>query len=152
MVCTEAAFYSFGGYNPDIPATDLDMDGDPYWKETDPLFRELWEFRFSTRSWRKVPCSEFSPTALASHSAALCGPQSLLAYGGTGMPFGYNSSNKLYHCNLRTGEWKEVETRGEAPTPQYGQAVVIKSPYMYVIGGTTGFDYSLDVHRLNFSD
>lgn len=48
-------------------------------------------------------------------------------------------------CDLRTLTWRTIETTGEAPTPQYGQAVVLDGTTrsFYVIGGTTGYDYSM---------
>jgi hypothetical protein len=56
-------------------------------------------------------------------------------------------------CDLRTLEWKPITVEGDAPTPQYGQAVVMDSANksFYVIGGTTGYAYSMDVHKLDLS-
>lgn len=54
-------------------------------------------------------------------------------------------------CDLRSLEWKCVETTGDPPTPQYGQAVVLdkERKVFYVIGGTTGYNYSIDIHKLD---
>lgn len=41
----------------------------------------------------------------------------------------------------------EVEVKGDLPPPQYGQGIVYSDNYLYTIGGTNGFDYTLDVHR-----
>lgn len=38
-------------------------------------------------------------------------------------------------------------TSGDSPVPQYGQAVTLHDDYLYVVGGTTGFEYSCDVYR-----
>lgn len=40
-----------------------------------------------------------------------------------------------------------VKTGGVAPEELYGQAILNHGTYIYVIGGTTGFAYSCDVHR-----
>lgn len=40
-----------------------------------------------------------------------------------------------------------LETTGDKPVPQYGQAVTLHDDYLYVVGGTTGFEYSCDVYR-----
>lgn len=40
-----------------------------------------------------------------------------------------------------------LETTGDSPVPQYGQAVTLHDDYLYVVGGTTGFEYSCDVYR-----
>lgn len=41
----------------------------------------------------------------------------------------------------------EVTTTGQPPTPQYGQALIYSNGYLYAIGGTTGFEYTCDIHR-----
>lgn len=45
-----------------------------------------------------------------------------------------------------------LQVSGNIPTAQYGPGIVIHDNYLYTIGGTTGFEYSCDVHRLNFSN
>lgn len=40
-----------------------------------------------------------------------------------------------------------LETTGNKPVPQYGQSIMLKNRFLYVIGGTTGFDYSCDIYR-----
>lgn len=70
-------------------------------------------------------------------------------YGGTGSPFGYRCSNQLYICPLHDerGQMFEIDTTGQQPLPQYGQALVYHNNYLYTIGGTTGFSYTCDIHR-----
>lgn len=41
----------------------------------------------------------------------------------------------------------EVKTTGQLPLPQYGQAIVYHNDYLYAIGGTTGYEYTSDIHR-----
>lgn len=43
----------------------------------------------------------------------------------------------------------EIKTDGQEPLPQYGQALVYHHGYLYTIGGTTGFAYTCDIHRLD---
>lgn len=43
----------------------------------------------------------------------------------------------------------ELETTGDKPHPQYGQSILVRGPFIYAIGGTTGFDYTCDIHRLD---
>jgi hypothetical protein len=47
-------------------------------------------------------------------------------------------------CDLRTLEWKPITVEGDAPTPQYGQAVVMDS-------ANKSFYVSMDVHKLDLS-
>lgn len=91
------------------------------------------------------------PSELASHAAILQGDR-LLVYGGTAVPFGERISNKLYECKIHKCEWTLLRTEGDPPQEQYGQAICFHEGALYVVGGTTGFDYSMDVHRLSFPD
>jgi len=111
---------------------------------------QLWCYNYAEGQWKNLPTLGGAPKELASHSAVLHGNY-LVVYGGTGVPFGGCSSNKMNVCDLRTLTWMKVDVTGEAPTPQYGQAVVMDSAKkcFYVIGGTTGYAYSMDVHKLN---
>lgn len=42
---------------------------------------------------------------------------------------------------------RSVKTSGERPDKIYGHTILCHEKYLYVIGGTTGFVYSCDVHR-----
>lgn len=156
IVCDESCMYSFGGYNPTLSDADqadlVSANGHgPFWSESIPLFKELWKFNISTRTWKRMDVEEM-PDILASNAALLSG-HVLIVYGGTGVPFGSNCSKDLYICNLNSGSDKLkfdlITTTGNCPLPQYGQAIVLVGHHLYTLGGTTGFEYSCDVHRLN---
>lgn len=72
-------------------------------------------------------------------------------YGGTGIPFGAVCSNSVHvlcpYARPRPTIAK-LETTGTPPSPQYGQAILVHYGGLYVVGGTTGHNYSFDVHRL----
>lgn len=78
-------------------------------------------------------------------------------FGGTGYPFGDKRSNKTYlmlpySCPRKI---KPLHTRGsDKPEPLYGQAIMIRDNYLYVIGGTTGHLFTCDIYRyeMNSSD
>lgn len=145
IVCDDDNFYSYGGYNPSQHGTEpVQANG-----EEDSLFPHVWKYNFATMKWKKLPVQDI-PYALASNAVILSG-KLLLVYGGTGVPFHLTKSNELFICNLADPElrFKKVETTGQAPPPLYGQAAFIKDNYFYVVGGTTGFDYFVDIHRLN---
>ncbi|KAL1110152.1 hypothetical protein AAG570_008229 [Ranatra chinensis] len=149
VVCTESDLYTYGGYNPSVNENDPDIMDDPDWFQSRPLFKEVWRYNMAARWWAKVPVSNI-PTVLASNAVVLSGSV-LLVYGGTGVPFGGHCSNALYVCDLVpwTPSFRLVEVSGSSPDPQYGQAVLLLGKYLYVIGGTTGYEYSSDVHRLD---
>ncbi|XP_076058838.1 kelch domain-containing protein 10-like isoform X2 [Oratosquilla oratoria] len=145
IVCYGPSFYSFGGYNPYISKEDYN---DLTWQRTCPLFQELWQFNFLSCTWTRLLGSGEVPNELASHCALQVGPN-LVVFGGTAMPFGSASSNLLHICHLPSVKWRKVTAKGDLPFPMYGQAVCVHKGSMFCIGGTTGTEYSIDIHRLD---
>lgn len=149
IACDDVNVYSYGGYNPQLN-DDPDLVDDLDWNLSRPLFKELWKFNIATSQWKKLPC-ENVPDVLASNAVILSG-KILMVFGGTGVPFGARCSQHLYLCDLTKEEklsFHKVDTTGNIPPPLYGQAVVLNGQYLYTVGGTTGYEYSADVHRLN---
>ncbi|XP_065174147.1 kelch domain-containing protein 10 homolog [Atheta coriaria] len=148
IVADSKYLYSFGGYNPQIPADYQRRRED----EDFPLFQELWKFNFASREWSLFSICGTLPLELASNAVVRLGSY-LMVYGGTGSPFGTRCSNSLYLCSLKddTSKMMEINTTGQLPIPQYGQALVYHNNYLYTIGGTTGYAYSCDIHRLNLT-
>ncbi|KAG8300997.1 Kelch domain-containing protein 10 [Homalodisca vitripennis] len=154
IVCDDKNMYSFGGYNPSLTISDeADLANDTVWADSKPLFKELWKYNISTGSWKKLDVEDI-PDILASNAVLLSG-RVLMVYGGTGVPFGANCSKDLYICDLSKEnpfKFTLISALGNCPQPQYGQAIVLKNNYLYTVGGTTGFEYTCDVHRLNLRD
>jgi hypothetical protein len=148
VVCDERNLFSYGGFNPSITSNDPDMRNDQNWSISRPLFKEIWKFNFVTKSWKRLPCQKVMPNELASNAIVLKGVI-LIIHGGTGVPFGDNCNNNVYLYNVNDGEMKIVPAEGELPSPQYGQAIICHGPYLYTVGGTTGIEYTCDIHRLN---
>lgn len=146
IACDHSNLYSHGGFNPCISDYDPEMQNDETWMESKPLFKELWKFNLVTQEWRRLPCQDSMPNELASNAVILKG-DTLMIYGGTGVPFGRTCSNNLYLCNVKDGNMKMVKAQGELPDAQYGQALVCHESYLYTVGGTTGYDYTCDIHR-----
>uniref|UniRef100_H2UW54 Kelch domain-containing protein 10 n=1 Tax=Takifugu rubripes TaxID=31033 RepID=H2UW54_TAKRU len=143
-VADNTNLYVFGGYNP-----DYDESGGPE-NEDYPLFRELWRYHFATGCWQQIRTDGYMPTELASMSAVLHG-NNLLVFGGTGIPFGENNGNDVHVCNVKYKRWSLLNCRGKKPNRIYGQAMVIINGFLYVFGGTTGYIYSTDLHRLDLT-
>jgi hypothetical protein len=40
-VCDDGQMYVFGGYNPVVSVTDPDLADDPFWKDSNPVFRDV---------------------------------------------------------------------------------------------------------------
>lgn len=153
IVCDTKNLYSFGGYNPLTTGNEQDArDEDEFNINSYPLFQELWKFNFASKKWNRYNGRQTLPQELASNAVIREGNY-LMVYGGTGSPFGYRCSNQLYICPLNDegGEMFEIDTTGQHPLPQYGQALVYHNNHLYTIGGTTGFAYTCDIHRLNIS-
>lgn len=141
-VVDDSNMYVLGGYNPRFRHVENSLD--TYY----PLFKELWKFNFTTQKWTSLITDGIMPTELASHAALRCG-RNLLYFGGTGVPFGHSSSNDFYTCNLDTLKWRYVKCRGDIPQKKYGHAMARLGKDVYVCGGTTGFVYNMDIHRLD---
>ncbi|MGH0127855.1 UNVERIFIED_CONTAM: hypothetical protein FKN15_032524, partial [Acipenser sinensis] len=143
-VADNANLYVFGGYNP-----DFDESGGSE-NEDYPLFRELWRYHFATGTWQQMRTEGYMPRELASMSAVLHG-NNLLVFGGTGIPFGESNGNDVHVCNVKFKRWSLLSCRGKKPNRIYGQAMAIINGYLYVFGGTTGYIYSTDLHRLDLN-
>uniref|UniRef100_A0A6Q2WPX7 Kelch domain-containing protein 10 n=1 Tax=Esox lucius TaxID=8010 RepID=A0A6Q2WPX7_ESOLU len=143
-VADNTNLYVFGGYNPDYDESG-GQENEDY-----PLFRELWRYHFATGTWQQIRTEGFMPTELASMSAVLHG-NNLLVFGGTGIPFGENNGNDVHVCNVKYKRWSLLNCRGKKPNRIYGQAMAIINGFLYVFGGTTGYIYSTDLHRLDLT-
>ncbi|CAC5418284.1 Kelch domain-containing protein 10 [Mytilus coruscus] len=141
-VVDDSNMYVLGGYNPRF--RHVENSPDTYY----PLFKELWKFNFTTQKWTSLITDGTMPTELASHAALRCG-RNLLYFGGTGVPFGHSSSNDYYTCNLDTLKWRYVKCQGDIPQKKYGHAMARVGKDVFVCGGTTGFVYNMDIHRLD---
>ncbi|XP_076232236.1 scruin like at the midline [Calliopsis andreniformis] len=149
IVCDHKYLYSYGGFNPCVSDSDPDMQNDQTWISSKPLFKEVWKFNLATQQWKRLPQQDNMPRELASNAVILMGNM-LLVYGGTGVPFGDSCSNRLYLCDLTTGKMNIFPAKGDLPDPQYGQAVICHGSYLYTVGGTTGYEYTCDIHRFHF--
>ncbi|XP_061494013.1 kelch domain-containing protein 10 [Rhineura floridana] len=143
-VADNANLYVFGGYNP-----DYDESGGPE-NEDYPLFRELWRYNFANGTWHQMGTEGYMPRELASMSLVLHG-NNLLVFGGTGIPFGESNGNDVHVCNVRYKRWALFNCRGKKPNRIYGQAMAIINGSLYVFGGTTGYIYSTDLHKLDLN-
>jgi len=156
IVYHQGRIYTFGGYNPAVPEDDPDMVEDPFWLQSNPLFKELWEFNLSTRLWRKSEICGDAPDQLASHTAAIHPAMRgcMVLYGGTGSPFGTATSSTVIVCNLKTGTFTRMpmQESQEEPGRLYGQSIVIdETGCLYTIGGTTAFQYFMDVNMIDLT-
>ncbi|KAI5709293.1 hypothetical protein M8J76_014743 [Diaphorina citri] len=146
IVCNSQYVISYGGYNPRSGNSRI---------QSDELYKEIWKFDTVRKQWRLLDVANTPPYA-ASNCCNLIGNKILTIFGGTSYPFGEESGNDLYVLDLNEEKKFNIVTGGEKdenekPPGRYGQGVVIKDNYLYAIGGTTGYVYSMDVHRLNLS-
>ncbi|KAG8177333.1 hypothetical protein JTE90_018356 [Oedothorax gibbosus] len=132
--------YAFGGYTPMTSDTEV----------AHILFKELWKYNCASKTWQLLETTGKMPEQLASHCAVLV-DNKMIVFGGTGIPFGETRSNSTYSCNLDTLEWEEIKTTGDPPTQQYGQGMLLDGKKMYVVGGTNGFSYTMQVHCLDLT-
>lgn len=146
IIASKSHLYSLGGYNP-RSALIAARRGRCL------LFQELWSYNFATNRWkleRNADNASNMPTELASNALAIHNDV-LISHGGTGYPFGESCSNDcyVYRTSDNGAGVERLKVSGDLPTAQYGPGIVIHKHYLYTIGGTTGFDYSCDVYRLD---
>nr|XP_016941110.1 kelch domain-containing protein 10 homolog [Drosophila suzukii] len=148
IIASNSHLYSLGGYNP-RSALAASRHGRCL------LFQELWSYNFATRTWKlelNADNASNMPVELASNALTIHN-NVLISHGGTGFPFGESCSNDCYvYCTPSAGATTGVQrlkVRGDLPTAQYGPGIVIHKHFLYTIGGTTGFDYTCDVYRLD---
>ncbi|WAR26504.1 KLD10-like protein [Mya arenaria] len=143
--------YSWGGFNSDL----WDVENDEHTRF--PLLKEMLQYEMVTDTWRKLEMEGEFPTGLASHVVFKL-HRHILHTGGSGVPFGGSNSNAIYDFNLDTLQWKcivqeqDLSEEKEAAAPKYGQALAQIDNYMYIVGGTSGFTYDMDINRLNLTD
>lgn len=145
--------YSFGGFNVSVSADDGELSDDAEWRKFKPLFQELWKFNWRTRRWKKLKTTGDIPDKLVSHCMCYWNGK-IIIYGGTGLPYGDNSSNRLTMYHIASNHWEIIEPLSDpsrSPVEMYGQACCIDEQRgeIYIVGGTNGSQYSLDVHKFN---
>ncbi|XP_068143978.1 kelch domain-containing protein 10 homolog [Drosophila tropicalis] len=147
IIASNSHLYSLGGYNPRSASVAVR-------RNRCLLFQELWSYNFATNRWKlelNEECANNMPVELASNALTIHN-NVLISHGGTGYPFGESCSNDCYvYCAGNTGisGVERLKVTGDLPTAQYGPGIVIHKHYLYTIGGTTGFDYTCDVYRLD---
>lgn len=124
---SEGNVFSIGGYNPSIDSDEEDVDEEL--RNSKPLFKELWKFSPTTKTWTKIRTTGSIPDHLASHCAAFFNDQ-LLVFGGTGVPFGHTSNNLVYSCDLKSYKWNLLKATNPGddsnlPPDGYGQGLVV---------------------------
>lgn len=149
----QGLIYLFGGYNPNLAEDDPDLADDPNWAEHSPLFNELWRFNVSSRRWIRLSMHGEGPRALASHTLVVYRGR-LVVYGGTGSPFGLTTSKDVFVFNLDNQRWETlpIEASPELPPALYGQACLLRGSSFYTMGGTSGFQYQMQLHRLDLEE
>lgn len=145
--------YSFGGFNMRAEEEDEDLASEEEWIKYKPLFQELWKYNWHENKWTKLKTRGEIPDKLVSHCMCYWN-EKIIIYGGTGLPYGDNSSNKLTIYHIAKNYWEAVTPLSDpsrSPMEMYGQACVCddQKGELYVVGGTNGSQYSCDVHKFN---
>lgn len=143
ICCDDKNLYSFGGYN------FRESDG------THNLYKEIFKYNFVRKSWTLLnedeDIEDDCPEELASSAMAMHG-KTLMIFGGTSYPFGIQCSNKVYLCNtnepMKISKFQTANEPFENPPPQYGISIAYNQNHLYTVGGTEGYHYSADIHRL----
>lgn len=92
------------------------------------------------------------PRARTSHAGCLDldHEDKFYVFGGSGKSTGSENFNDLWVFNMGTKIFREVLCgKGFRPPGMYGHTMSYYSSCLYVIGGTTGFDYFKDVYKFD---
>ncbi|CAG5134602.1 unnamed protein product [Candidula unifasciata] len=173
IIVTDDSLYSLGGFNPVLTGymTTVNARGHP-------LFKELWRFNLSTRKWHLLDDFYSVPPTIASHTIAKVG-RWLFLFGGTAIPFGETPTSALYRYDLQSSKhpasgdrcdcdghairgdevahvrisnhWHLIPVAGDIPEERYGHTMTMSFPYVYIVGGTSGYIYNSEVFRLDLS-
>ncbi|KAK6053672.1 kelch repeat protein [Cooperia oncophora] len=123
------------------------------------IYREVWKYNLLTQEWTEMDLLGNFPTALASFALVQSLPYSnqVVLFGGTAVPFGASTSSSVHLLSFHNTSNSIVSTllpvEGEK-LATYGHAMLRGSDpcTFYVIGGTTGHNFFLDVDKLTFED
>lgn len=149
VVVDDKYMYCWGGYNPEFWEVENTED------TAYPLFKELWRYQIWTGEWKLLKTHGEIPSQLASHTVIKI-QNHLLHFGGTGVPFGMTNTDCVYDLDLQTLEWKVLlkpKTNNEddrnIPRAKYGHSMTQVGHCVYIVGGTCGYIYDSDVHKLD---
>lgn len=142
-----------GGFNP-TPNIIENLVDQALFRTTRPLLKEIWRYCRLSNTWQFIETTGTMPDEMASHNVLMISDWHLIVYGGTGPIFGQTSSNKITLFDIKKSHWKVMDYVNEEfdydniPTPAYGQSIAIdrENLLFYVCGGTTGFEYNIQVH------
>jgi len=115
------------------------------------LFEEIWRFNLATKSWKRLEIDKNKfPYQVASSVLEKVGGYFVI-HGGSGIPFGMSNSNSTFLFSFVTNDFVKLKTSGDTPPPMYGQASAFdnESYRLYLVGGTTGHDFTMDVYCLD---
>ncbi|XP_042891089.1 kelch domain-containing protein 10-like [Penaeus japonicus] len=129
--CTDSFLYCVGGYHP----------------AHGPL-QDAWRLNLSTGEWEQLSDSSSTPSESVSH-CLVSTKHELLVFGGTSYPFGSSIGTDVHACDKRTGEWRTLDGCGDLPPALYGQASRRVGDYVYTVGGTSGYHFSMHAHALH---
>ncbi|KAK6012007.1 kelch repeat protein, partial [Ostertagia ostertagi] len=119
----------------------------------------VWRYNLLTQEWTEMDLLGNFPTALASFALVQSSPYSnqVVLFGGTAVPFGASTSSSVhllsFHNTSNSIVSMVLPVEGEK-LATYGHAMLRGSDpcSFYVIGGTTGHNFFLDVDKLTFGD
>ncbi|CEF63931.1 Kelch-type beta propeller domain-containing protein [Strongyloides ratti] len=141
VICTGTNFFIIGGYY-DYPNAGI--------------FKEIYQYNKHANTIVKLSVKNL-PKEILSNSAvnfpinAKEIEESILMFGGTGIPFSENISHELYWIRKTFDEWECVpcECNSNKPNKRYGCSMIYDydNSSIYISGGTDGFIYYSDIWK-----
>ncbi|KAE9421456.1 hypothetical protein Angca_002219, partial [Angiostrongylus cantonensis] len=123
------------------------------------IYKEVWRYSLFTHEWSRMEVRGDFPTALASFALSQTSPYSnhVILFGGTAVPFGMSTSSSVHLISFDDDSnsllSRALPVEGEK-LATYGHAMLRGSDpnTFYVIGGTTGHNFFLDVDKLAYEN
>ena len=107
---------------------------------------DMWEFNFSTKSWREIEVRGPLPS-VRSCPAWAKDDTHVYIHGGYD---GVERKSDFFACDLATYTWTEMPCRGTPPSPRYFHSCCLYGNKMFTYGGYSGSERLADMFAYDF--
>jgi len=117
--------------------------------QSSDVFNDLWKFDFLSEKWSIIKTKGQIPSERFHQSTQLY-KDSMYIFGG--LSKNKNANNEIYELELKSQNWKKLETIGSAPKERSGHISVIYKDFIYIFGGSNGSILFNDLYSFNISN
>lgn len=131
------------------------IGGNSEWIEKRERFNDVWFFNLEKLTWKKIIFTNENGSSIKprAYSSSVLYNHKMIVFGGLSNK---KATNDLTEFNLLLKTWKEIELKGDYPTPIFGHSSVIYKDLMFILickGRLNGKDYFSDkLYQLDLND